>query len=98
MLTGPDYRGIGERLQCNQDRLVLFMATAGGQVEVVVQGEDVLRILNPRREFVPPAGAEHDETRGLSYLLLEVGERLEPVLRRGRVGGSSGRCRSPRGG
>ena len=52
-LRGDRSRSIGERSQSVLDRLVLVLAAAGSQVEVIVEeGEDVLRILDPRQSHL----------------------------------------------
>ena len=66
---------ISQRAQSVLNRLVLVLVTSSSQVEVMIQeNEDVLRILDPRQEFVPLVGAVYGETRGLPLLLLGVSE------------------------
>jgi len=75
-LDGDGSGGVGQRTKGILDRLVVVLTTPGGQVKVVIQErEDILRILDPRRELVPFVGSVHGQARCFPFLLRGIGGR-----------------------
>ena len=73
-LDGDRIRSISQRTKSVLNWLVLILTASVSQVEaVVIQGENALRILDPRQELVPLVGTMHGQM-GTLPLLLGVGE------------------------